>query len=104
MNQFQELEKTIALRFELQILKESNKRLEDQMQNEISLNRDHDTQLTETELNEAYHKILELEAELESKNHYSEELDTKFVELQLYLERMKMTHSNDYVNQKNEPL
>ncbi|KAL5099241.1 hypothetical protein RYX36_003568 [Vicia faba] len=104
-NQFQELEKTIAsLRFELQISKESNKRLEDQLRDERSLNRDHDTRLTETELNEAYHKILELEVELESKNHYCEELDAKFVELQLQLESMKRTHSNDYVNQKNEPL
>lgn len=90
-NRFQELEKTIAsLRFELQTLKESNKRLEDQIQNERSLNRDHDSQLTETELNEAYHKILELEVELESKNHYCEELDTKFVELQLQLERYQI--------------
>ncbi|XP_050906791.1 filament-like plant protein 7 isoform X2 [Lathyrus oleraceus] len=104
-NRFQELEKTIAsLRFELQTLKESNKRLEDQIQNERSLNRDHDSQLTETELNEAYHKILELEVELESKNHYCEELDTKFVELQLQLESTKRTHSNEYINQKNEPL
>ncbi|CAK8539699.1 unnamed protein product [Lathyrus sativus] len=104
-SRFQELEKTIpSLRLDLQTLKESNKRLEDQIQNERSLNRDHDPQLTETELNEAYHKILELEVELESKNHYCEELDTKFIELQLQLESMKKTHSNDYVNQKNEPL
>ncbi|XP_058777990.1 filament-like plant protein 7 [Vicia villosa] len=104
-SRFQELEKTIAsLRLELKTLEESNKRLEDQIQNERSLNRDHDSQLTETELNEAYHKILELEVELESKNHYCEELDTKFVELQLQLESMKKTHSNDYGNQKNDPL
>ena len=87
-SRFQELENTIAnLRLELQTLKESNRRLEDQIQNERSLSRYLDTQLTETELKEAYHKILALEVELEGKNHFCEELDTKCVELQLQLER-----------------
>jgi chromosome segregation ATPase len=90
-NRFQELEKTIAgLRFELQTLKESNRKLEDQMQNQASINTVLETQLTETELKEAYHKILELEVELESKNQYCEELDTKCVELQLQLQRYKV--------------
>lgn len=102
---FQELENTIAnLRSELQTLKESNRRLEDQIQNERSLSRYLDTQLTETELKEAYHKILALEVELESKNHFCEELDTKCVELQLQLESTKRARSNGYVNQKNEPV
>ncbi|GAU26045.1 hypothetical protein TSUD_225060 [Trifolium subterraneum] len=104
-NRFQELEKTIAgLRFELQTLKESNRKLEDQMQNQASINTVLETQLTETELKEAYHKILELEVELESKNQYCEELDTKCVELQLQLQSMKRVRSNDYVNQKNSPV
>jgi hypothetical protein len=90
-NRFQELEKTIAgLRLELQTLKESNRKLEDQIQNQASVNTDLETQLTETELKEAYHKILELEVELESKNQYCEELDTKCVELQLQLQRYKV--------------
>jgi predicted RNase H-like nuclease (RuvC/YqgF family) len=90
-NRFQELEKTIAgLRLELQTLKESNRKLEDQIQNQASINTVLETQLTETELKEAYHKILELEVELESKNQYCEELDTKCVELQLQLQRYKV--------------
>ncbi|CAJ2646159.1 unnamed protein product [Trifolium pratense] len=104
-NRFKELEKTIAgLRLELQTLKESNRKLEDQMQNQACINTVLETQLTETELKEAYHKILELEVELESKNQYCEELDTKCVELQLQLQSMKRAHSNDYVNQKNSPV
>ncbi|KAK2372622.1 filament plant protein [Trifolium repens] len=104
-NRFQELEKTIAgLRLELQTLKESNRKLEDQIQNQASINTVLETQLTETELKEAYHKILELEVELESKNQYCEELDTKCVELQLQLQSTKRARSNDYINQKNSPV
>jgi chromosome segregation ATPase len=76
-NQPWDLQKNIAsLRFELQALKESNRILEDQIQNDASINTDLTTQLTETELKEAYHKILALEVELKSKYHYCEELDT----------------------------
>lgn len=97
-SRFQELENTIAnLRLELQTLKESNRRLEDQIQNEKSLSRYLDTQLTETELKEAYHKILALEVELESKNHFCEELDTKCVELQLQLERCEVILILQYI-------
>ncbi|KAK2380292.1 hypothetical protein QL285_068000 [Trifolium repens] len=76
-NQPWDLQKNIAsLRFELQALKESNRILEDQIQNDASINTDLTTQLTETKLKEAYHKILALEVELKSKYHYCEELDT----------------------------
>lgn len=86
-NQIEELEKIIdSLRLELQTLKESNRILEDQIQNHASINTD-----TETELKEAYHKILALEVELESRNHYCEELETRSVELQLQLERCLVT-------------
>lgn len=104
-NQHQELEETIAcLRLELQTFKESNRILEDRIQNDASINKDLDTQLIETELKEAYHKILALEVELESKNHYCDELDIKCLELQLQLESMKRECSNGYINLKNEPV
>ncbi|KAJ1414483.1 Filament-like plant protein [Sesbania bispinosa] len=104
-NQLQESEKTIAsLRLELQTLKESNGIHEDQIQNHAFINADLDAQLRETELKEAHHKILELEVELENKNHCCEELDTRCVELQLQLESMKNDCSNGDINQKDEQL
>lgn len=88
INQLQESEKTIgSLRLELQTLKELNRILEEQVQNHAFINVDLDTQLTETELKEANHKVLALEVELENKNQYCEELETRCVELQLQLER-----------------
>jgi len=86
--QLQESEKTIgSLRLELQTVKELNRILEDQVQNHAIINEDLDTQLTETELQEANHRVLALEVELENKNQYCEELETRCVELQLQFER-----------------
>ncbi|CAJ1929548.1 unnamed protein product [Sphenostylis stenocarpa] len=102
-NQIKESEKTISsLRLELQTVKELNRILEDQIQNQAFINADLDTQLTETELQEANHKVLALEVELENKNQYCEELETRFVELQLQLE--SMTKKDNDINQKDEPL
>ncbi|KAG2375973.1 Filament-like plant protein [Vigna angularis] len=102
-NQLQESEKTIgSLRLELQTVKELNRILEDQVQNHAFINEDLDTQLTETELQEANHRVLALEVELESKNQYCEELETKCVELQLQFE--SMTKKDKDINQKDEPL
>ena len=71
INQLQESEKTIgSLRLELQTLKELNRMLEEQVQNHAFINADLDTQLTETELKEANHKVLALEVEVENKNQY----------------------------------
>ncbi|KAL2348376.1 hypothetical protein Fmac_002376 [Flemingia macrophylla] len=104
INQLQESEKTVgSLRLELQTLKELNGIYEDQMQNHAFKKADLDTQLTETELKEANHKVLALEVELENKSQYCEELETRCVELQLQLESMTKKSDND-VNQKNEPL
>ena len=41
----------------------------------------------QTELKEANHKVLALEVEVENKNQYCEELETRCIELQLQLER-----------------
>ncbi|WVZ09891.1 hypothetical protein V8G54_014421 [Vigna mungo] len=102
-NQLQEFEKTIgSLRLELQTVKELNRILEDQVQNHAFINEDIDTQLAETELQEANHRVLALEVELESKNQYCEELETKCVELQLQFE--SMTKKDKDINQKDEPL
>ena len=88
INQLQESEKTINnFKLELQTLKELNRILEEQVQNHAFINVDLDTQLTETELKEANHKVLALEVELENKNQYCEELETRCIELQLQLER-----------------
>ncbi|KAG4403777.1 hypothetical protein GLYMA_01G188200v4 [Glycine max] len=105
INQLQESEKTIgSLRLELQTLKELNRILEEQVQNHAFINVDLDTQLTETELKEANHKVLALEVELENKNQYCEELETRCVELQLQLESMTKKWSDNDVNQRDEPL
>ncbi|KAL9327645.1 hypothetical protein ACSQ67_002648 [Phaseolus vulgaris] len=102
-NQLQESEKTIGgLRLELQTVKEVNRILEDQIQNHEFINADLDTQLTETELQEANHRVLALEVELENKNQYCEELETRCVELQLQFE--SMTKKDNDINQKDEPL
>ncbi|TKY70593.1 Filament plant protein 7 [Spatholobus suberectus] len=105
MNQLQESEKTVgSLRLELQTLKELNRILEDQIQNHAFINGDLDTHLTETELKETNHKVLALEVEVENKNQYCEELETRCVELQLQLESMTKKWSDKDVNQKDEPL
>ncbi|QCD91347.1 Filament-like plant protein [Vigna unguiculata] len=102
-NQLQESEKTVgSLRLELETVKELNRMLEDQVQNHAFINEDLETQLTETELQEANHRVLALEVELESKNQYCEELETKCVELQLQFE--SMTKKDKDINQKDEPL
>ncbi|RYQ80700.1 hypothetical protein Ahy_Scaffold1g106934 isoform C [Arachis hypogaea] len=105
MNQLQESEKTIAsLRLELQNLKESNKALEGQIQNETSISADVSFQFTEAELKEAHHKVLALEVELENKNHHCEELEARCIELQLQLESMTKECSKDDILQKDKPL
>ncbi|RYQ80702.1 hypothetical protein Ahy_Scaffold1g106934 isoform B [Arachis hypogaea] len=97
--------KTIAsLRLELQNLKESNKALEGQIQNETSISADVSFQFTEAELKEAHHKVLALEVELENKNHHCEELEARCIELQLQLESMTKECSKDDILQKDKPL
>ncbi|XP_027360853.1 filament-like plant protein 7 [Abrus precatorius] len=105
INKLQESEKIIgSLRLELQTLKESNRILEDQIQSHAFIKAELDTQLTETELKEANHKVLALEVELENKNQYCEELETRCVELQLQFESMTKEWSSNDIHQKDEPL
>ncbi|KAK7307643.1 hypothetical protein VNO77_40886 [Canavalia gladiata] len=105
INQLRESEKIIgSLRLELQTLKESNRILEDQIQNHTFINADINNQLAETELKEANHNVLALEVELESKNQYCEELETRCVELQLQLESTTKEWASNDINHKDEPL
>ncbi|KAJ6896403.1 hypothetical protein NC651_022568 [Populus alba x Populus x berolinensis] len=63
--------------------------IEDQIENQKSINEDLDTQLTVTKakLNEVFHKFSSLEVEFEDKSNCCEELEVTCLELQLQLER-----------------
>jgi len=88
MDQLRESEKTIdSSRLELQSLKESYVILEDQIKNHTVMKSDLDAQPKGAELKEVGLKVLELEVELENKNHSCDELETRCLELQLQLER-----------------
>jgi len=77
------------LQAEVEILKESKGMIEDQIENQKSINEDLDTQLTVTKakLNEVFHKFSSLEVEFEDKSNCCEELEATCLELQLQLER-----------------
>ncbi|KAH8498489.1 hypothetical protein H0E87_017413 [Populus deltoides] len=76
------------LQAEVEILKESKGMIEDQIENQKSINEDLDTQLTVTKakLNEVFHKFSSLEVEFEDKSNCCEELEATCLELQLQLE------------------
>lgn len=78
-----------TLTLELETSKESKKAVEDQLENQKSLNEDLDTQLAvaKSKLNEVFQKFSSLEVELEEKNNCCEELESTCLELQLQLER-----------------
>ncbi|XP_022745965.1 filament-like plant protein 7 isoform X2 [Durio zibethinus] len=87
--QLHESEESIgSLQTELNILKESKKLIEDQLENQKSINEDLDTQLTvaKAKLNGMFQKCSSLEVELEYKNNCCEELEGTCLELQLQLE------------------
>jgi len=77
------------LQAEVEILKESKGMVEDQIENQKSINEDLDTQLTVTKakLNEVFQKFSSLEVELEDRSNCCEELEATCLELQLQLER-----------------
>ncbi|XP_042517334.1 filament-like plant protein 7 isoform X2 [Macadamia integrifolia] len=77
-----------TLHTELEKLKESKGIIEDQIENHKLLNEDLDTQLTvaRVELNGTRQKFSSLEAELEDKSNFCEELEATCLELQLQLE------------------
>jgi len=51
--------------------------LEEKLQNHAFINIDLDTQLTETELKKANHKVLGLQVEVENKNQYCQEVEVQ---------------------------
>ena len=90
MMKLRESEQSVErLQAEVKILKESKGMIEDQIENQKSINEDLDTQLTVTKakLNEAFHKFSSLEVEFEDKSNCCEELEVTCLELQLQLER-----------------
>ncbi|XWS68047.1 hypothetical protein CRYUN_Cryun04dG0056800 [Craigia yunnanensis] len=100
MVQLHESEEIIgSLQTELKILKESNEMIEDQIENQKSINDDLDTQLTvaKAKLNEIFQKCSSLEVELEYKNNCCEELETTCLELQLQLESVAKKETPKYV-------
>ncbi|KAE8668115.1 RING/U-box domain-containing protein isoform 1 [Hibiscus syriacus] len=76
------------LQAELNMLKESKEMVEDQLENQKSINEYLDTQLivAKAKLNEIFQKCSSLEVELEFKNNSCEELEATCLELQLQLE------------------
>lgn len=90
VTQLHESEEQIGnLETEVKALKESKEMIEDQMENQKSINEDLDTQLTvaKAKLNEGFQKFSSLEVELEYRNNFCEELEATCLELQLQLER-----------------
>jgi chromosome segregation ATPase len=90
MMKLRESEQSVErLQAEVEILKESKGMIEDQIENQKSINEDLDTQLTVTKakLNEVFHKFSSLEVEFEDKSNCCEELEATCLELQLQLER-----------------
>ena len=90
MMKLRESEQSVErLQAEVEILKESKGMVEDQIENQKSINEDLDTQLTVTKakLNEVFQKFSSLEVELEDRSNCCEELEATCLELQLQLER-----------------
>ncbi|XP_059652906.1 filament-like plant protein 7 [Cornus florida] len=104
--QLQESERRIgSLNAELGTLKESKRSIEDQIENQILINEDLDTQLTvaKFKLNEVLQKLSSLEVEFEDKNHCCEELEATCLELQLQLESVANNEiPMDNVNQEEK--
>ncbi|XP_019165340.1 PREDICTED: filament-like plant protein 7 isoform X2 [Ipomoea nil] len=86
-----------SLHTEIETLKESNRMMEDMIENQKSINEDLDTQLTvnRVKLNESLLKMSSLEVELEDKSHCFEDLEGTCLELQLQLESINSTKIPD---------
>lgn len=90
MNQLRKAESTIAgLQTELEMLKESKGKIEEQIESHKLSNEDLDRQLTvaRVELSEARQNFSSIEVELDDKNNCCAELEATCLELQLQLER-----------------
>ncbi|GMI74564.1 hypothetical protein like AT2G23360 [Hibiscus trionum] len=100
MVQLEESKENIgSLQAELNMLKESKEMIEDQLENQKSINEDLDTQLTvaKAKLNEMFQKFSSLEVELEYKNSSCEGLEATCLELQLQLESVAKKETPTYV-------
>lgn len=77
-----------SLQNEMEILKESKRMSEDQLENVEAIKEDIDTQfsVTKAKLNEVLQKLSSAEVELDNKSHCCEELEGTCLELQLQLE------------------
>lgn len=104
--QLHESEEQIGnLETEVKTLKESKDIIEDQMENQKSINEDLDTQLTvaKSKLNEVFQKFSSLEVELEYRNNFCEELEATCLELQLQLESVAKKEPPNYgINQEEK--
>ncbi|KAF2298149.1 hypothetical protein GH714_015617 [Hevea brasiliensis] len=99
MMQLQKSEQSIeSLQMELEATRESKGMIEDQMENQKTINEDFDTQLTvaKAKLNEVLQKFTSLEVELEEKSNCCEELEATCLELQLQLESVAKKESLNY--------
>ncbi|XVE66810.1 hypothetical protein DITRI_Ditri08aG0109400 [Diplodiscus trichospermus] len=95
-------ESTGSLQTERNILKESKEMVENQVENQKSINDDLDTQLTvaKAKLNQIFRKCSSLEVELEYKNNRCEELEAACLELQLQLESVAKKEAPKHVKNR----
>ncbi|KAE9597277.1 hypothetical protein Lal_00007453 [Lupinus albus] len=97
--QFQEAQNSIkGLESEIEILEESKRIIEDQIEKQKLINEDLDTQLTiaHAKLNGIFQKVSSLEVELDDKKNSCEELEATCLELQLQLESIVKKESPAY--------
>ncbi|OIV93296.1 hypothetical protein TanjilG_13123 [Lupinus angustifolius] len=97
--QFQEAQNSIkGLESEIEILEESKRIIEDQIEKQKLINEDLDTQLTiaHAKLNGIFQKVSSLEVELDDKKNSCEELEATCLELQLQLESIVKKDSPAY--------
>ncbi|XP_050366960.1 filament-like plant protein 7 [Argentina anserina] len=105
MVQLQESQQSLGtLQAEMDSLREEEGMIEDQLENQKSINEDLDTQLTiaKAKLNEVFQKFSSLEVELEDKHNCFEELEATCLELQLQQESAAKTEAPEYGTSKEE--
>lgn len=91
-----------SLQNEMEVLKESKRMSEDQLENLKAINEDIDTEfsVTKAKLNEVLQKLSSAEVELDDKSHCCEELEGTCLELQLQLQSIANNqHSENHNNQ-----
>ncbi|KAJ8763541.1 hypothetical protein K2173_002424 [Erythroxylum novogranatense] len=104
--QLEESERSLqSLKAEIDSLKESKGLIEDQFENQKSINEDLDTQLTvaKAKLNEVLQKLSSLEVELEDKNNCCEDLEATCLDLQLQVESVAKMETLNRDEQGTQP-